>query len=72
MYYAHPKVIPWGQTNKQPDKWRDGQTDGQTNGQIIFTQYSGISSHSLEETCFAVYNESHFSFLLDEKGKKIK
>jgi hypothetical protein len=46
MNYTHPKVIPWGWTNKWMDKWRDGQTDRQTNGQI-FTQYSGMSSHSL-------------------------
>ncbi len=37
-----PKVIPWGQMDKQTNKWTNGQTDGQ-----IFTQYSGISSHSL-------------------------
>jgi hypothetical protein len=23
MYYTHPKVIPWGWTNKQTDKWTD-------------------------------------------------
>jgi hypothetical protein len=34
MYYTHPKVIPWVQTNKQMDV----QTNKQTNGQI-FTQY---------------------------------
>jgi hypothetical protein len=33
-----PKVIPWRQTDKQTNGWMDGQ---------IFTQYSGISSHSL-------------------------
>jgi hypothetical protein len=37
-----PKVIPWGQRDKQTNKQMDGWTDGQ-----IFTQYSGISSHSL-------------------------
>ncbi len=46
MYYTHPKVIPWGRTNKQTDKRRDGQMNRRPNGQI-FTQYSGISSHSL-------------------------
>jgi hypothetical protein len=46
MYYTHPKVIPWGWTNKWTDKRRDGQTGRRTNGQT-FTQYSGISSHSL-------------------------
>jgi hypothetical protein len=33
-----PKVIPWGQTEKQTNKRTHGQ---------IFTQYSGISSHSM-------------------------
>ncbi len=46
MYYTHPKVIPWGWTNKRTDKQTGGQTDEWKNGQI-FTQYSGISSHSL-------------------------
>jgi hypothetical protein len=33
-----PKVIPWGQTDKQTNKRTHGQ---------IFTQYLGISSHSM-------------------------
>jgi hypothetical protein len=27
MYYTHPKVIPWGWTNKQTDGQMDKQTD---------------------------------------------
>ncbi len=41
-----PNVIPWGQMDKQTNKQMDGRTDRQTDRQI-FTQYSGISSHSL-------------------------
>jgi hypothetical protein len=37
-----PKGIPWGQMDKQTNKWTNRWMDGQ-----IFTQYSGISSHSL-------------------------
>ncbi len=37
-----PKVIPWGQTDKQTNKQTNKWTDGQ-----IFTQFLGISSHSL-------------------------
>jgi hypothetical protein len=35
-----------GMDNKRTDKGRDGQMNRWTNGQI-FTQYSGISSHTL-------------------------
>ncbi len=38
-----PTVIPWGQTDKQTNKRMHGQ---------IFTQYSGISSHSMGARIF--------------------
>jgi hypothetical protein len=45
MYYTHPKVISWGQT--------DRQMDGQ-----IFAQYSGTSSHSLMGVCISLVEQA--------------
>jgi hypothetical protein len=41
MYYTHPKVIPWGRTNKQ----MDGQMEGQTNGQKSSHSLRGVWIH---------------------------
>jgi hypothetical protein len=35
MYYTHPKVIPWGQTNIQTDGQMEGQINGQTDKYLL-------------------------------------
>ena len=53
MYYTHPKVIPWGWTNKQTDKRRDKYYS-------IFSDKLSLPDGSLDIQLQATHEQPHY------------